>query len=319
MIGGSATIRLVISCGCILMTSSAALAECEDLERNFQKAVAAKSIDVARSAASEIGSDIVCGERADEFQGKLVEFLIRLAGENTTSNAVREKALEAAKASLDISGNWRTAEMLANYYAGRKEAGAALIWYEKALSFVVSRPSTPASANDKSRLGQRAGAAKSLANNDNEGTKQLAYAASTRDIDGHVGGIYSRELLRGVEVLPIPVPINFFTNETRLTPEGEKAAQELAAVAMEQGVRRMKLVGHADPRGSDALNMDLSKRRVERVRDFLLGNGVKAQIVVEWKGARQPFDESVLAASVSQDEKWALDRRVEWIRDVNDN
>jgi hypothetical protein len=41
---------------------------------------------------------------------------------------------------------------------------------------------------------------------------------------------------------------------------------------------------------------------------------VKASIVVDGKGPDDPFDVSLLGRPVSQDEAWALDRRVEWVR-----
>jgi outer membrane protein OmpA-like peptidoglycan-associated protein len=64
--------------------------------------------------------------------------------------------------------------------------------------------------------------------------------------------------------------------------------------------------------------MDLSRRRVEAVRTELLRQGVHADIRIEWKGANQPFNVSALpnASSLSQEEIWQLDRRVEWMRDA---
>ena len=306
--------RIAATIGLFVGMAAAARAECEDLVRSFHAAVASKSVDGARKAAADIGTDIFCGDRSDEFQRRLVEFLIGLAADRTTPDATRDSALKAAQASLEISGNWQTALKLADYYYERRNGPNALAWYEKALSFVSTRPATRASTDDKKRLQARAGAAKLLANNDEEGAKQVAFAGSMRELDGSIGGIYARELLRGVDVLTVPIPINFFTGETRFTPDGEKAALELASVAVEQKVGRMKLVGHADERGADAFNMDLSKRRVERVRDFLLSKGVRARIEIEWRGARQPFDVNQLAGPVTRDETWALDRRVEWLR-----
>ncbi len=122
-------------------------------------------------------------------------------------------------------------------------------------------------------------------------------------------------MLREVEVLSVPLPVRFYTDEARFTSEGEAAVAELAQAANEQQLERLKLVGHADPRGSDQHNLDLSKRRVEAVRAELMRRGVKAHIDVEWKGSRQPFDVTVLPSSPNQEERWALDRRVEWVRE----
>jgi hypothetical protein len=41
---------------------------------------------------------------------------------------------------------------------------------------------------------------------------------------------------------------------------------------------------------------------------------VSARIDVDGKGPDSPFDVSLLGRSVAKEEEWALDRRVEWVR-----
>lgn len=299
----------------LMATATFADAACENLNANFDRAVAARSIDAARHAAADIADDIVCGGRADEFQTKLVNFLIALADAPSTSSVDRERALTLAQDSLDISGTWQTAESLADYYIRRGEKATALAWYEKSVSFLVSRPASRATPSQRQTLLMKMAAAKSLVNDDQEGQKIVAWVPTTRELDGKLGGIYSPGLLRGAVAVAVPLPINFFTAETRFTPEGERAVAELAQAAREQQVNTMKLVGHADPRGGAQYNMDLSRRRVEAVRSELRREGVNAEITIDWKGSRQPFDISVLPYRPSQQEIWALDRRVEWTRD----
>ena len=133
-----------------------------------------------------------------------------------------------------------------------------------------------------------------------------------------LGGLFSPSLVRTrtAEVVAVPMPINFVYNQTAFTPAGEEAIQELIEAAKQ--VPTMKLVGHTDPRGAPEYNMNLSKGRVLAVRDRLVQAGVKAQIVVQWKGAGEPFDWSVLpdGDKLSQEEIWQLDRRVVWLRDA---
>lgn len=295
------------------MKSAAAGADCPALVNDFEKAVAAKSLDAARRAVGDIADDIVCGERAEEFQTKYVAFLVFLADDPAASPTQRNKALAAAEESTLISGSWKTAAAIADTYFRQSERSKAFAWYEKSLSFITSRPSTPATLAEKQALLAKAGAAKS-AEDESQPTRNV-WLQSTRELDGKVGGMYSPGLVREVEVLSVPLPVRFFTNEARFTPEGETAVKELADAANEQEQKSLKLVGHADPRGSDQHNLDLSKRRVEAVRDRLKQLGVKARIEVSWKGSRQPFDVSVLPYKPSREESWALDRRVEWLRD----
>jgi outer membrane protein OmpA-like peptidoglycan-associated protein len=296
--------------------STGAQAACEDLARDFDRAVAARSLDSASRALAAIADDMVCGARVDEFRARLVDFLVTYAGSPGIAEADRARVLKMAEGTIAISRNWRGAEKFADYFMGRGDKVSAFEWYQQSVSFLSSNPGERAPSEERRILMTKLAAAQSLANDDHEGRTQIEYVPVTRGIDGSLEGIYSRALLRGAEAVPIPIPINFYTNETRFTSTGEKAMQELATAVLEQRVRTMKLIGHADPRGTAQHNMDLSRRRVEAVRDELLRRGVRAEIRIEWKGKEQPFDISVLPYRPAQEEEWQLDRRVEWEREA---
>jgi outer membrane protein OmpA-like peptidoglycan-associated protein len=300
-------------------TATSANATCADLVAAFDNAVATRSVDAAIRGLGEIADDPICGGRVDEFRGQLVDFLVAYAGSSGVTAADRQRAITAADRTLTSGGgNWRGAEKLADYFMARGDKVNAYLWYQRSVS-ILGTPGIQASPEDRRALLTRLAAAQSLANDDQEGHRAITFNGAMREVDGSLGGIYSPALLRGargVAVVSVPVPVNFYTNETRLTPTGEKAMQELAEAA--KTVRSMKLIGHADPRGSAEYNIDLSRRRVEAVRTELLRQGVNADIKIEWKGAAQPFNVSVLpnADILSQEEIWQLDRRVEWVRDA---
>ena len=113
----------------------------------------------------------------------------------------------------------------------------------------------------------------------------------------------------------VPLPITFTPGEYRFTEQGRMAVEDLRQIVIEQGVKVIKLVGHTDSRGDRESNIRLSRERAEAVRDYLLAHGVTARIEVEGKGPDEPFDVSVLGRPVTQEEEWALDNRVEWVRD----
>jgi outer membrane protein OmpA-like peptidoglycan-associated protein len=53
---------------------------------------------------------------------------------------------------------------------------------------------------------------------------------------------------------------------------------------------KLTLSGHTDNMGSAAFNLDLSKRRAESVKAFLIENGVPAsRIFVEYYGLSKPL------------------------------
>ena len=51
----------------------------------------------------------------------------------------------------------------------------------------------------------------------------------------------------------------------------------------------MSLTGHADERGTDELNMTLSKERLDTVARFLKDGGFKGELELVPKGKREPF------------------------------
>jgi outer membrane protein OmpA-like peptidoglycan-associated protein len=132
-----------------------------------------------------------------------------------------------------------------------------------------------------------------------------------RDRDGNVGGSLAEP--RAVEVKAVPLPIQFETDEDILTAVGKQYAEELATAIKQQRPATVILEGHTDPRGSHAHNMDLSKRRAERVAAFLREQGVQGQIITEAKGKTQPFTPPD-ASGLTEDELFALNRRVVWRR-----
>jgi OmpA-OmpF porin, OOP family len=72
-------------------------------------------------------------------------------------------------------------------------------------------------------------------------------------------------------------------------------------------LKKIEIAGHTDNRGSDAYNLDLSQRRVETVRDYLIARGVAPDRLVA-KG----YGESVLLDKADTEEAHALNRRVEF-------
>lgn len=57
--------------------------------------------------------------------------------------------------------------------------------------------------------------------------------------------------------------------------------------------RKVQIVGHADASGSQASNLDLSRRRAESVRDYLVLKGVsKDLLAVDGVGAQTPKNKS---------------------------
>jgi len=82
--------------------------------------------------------------------------------------------------------------------------------------------------------------------------------------------------LRGLRVEDAPKPstdltINFEFNSAKLSPDSLEQLQQLAKALNSEEILpyRIKVTGHTDAVGSDAFNMDLSKRRAQVVVSYL--------------------------------------------------
>jgi outer membrane protein OmpA-like peptidoglycan-associated protein len=102
----------------------------------------------------------------------------------------------------------------------------------------------------------------------------------------------------------VPSDISFAVNSAAIEPRLRPVLDTFA-----QGLDRntlVRVVGHTDSTGSDAINDPLSLRRAESVRAYLEDRGVAAaRIEVAGRGSREP-----VASNDNADER-AKNRRVE--------
>ena len=103
----------------------------------------------------------------------------------------------------------------------------------------------------------------------------------------------------------------FDTDRARVKSRGRELIGELVRIWNEHPEwRRMSIEGHADVRGSDDYNLELSLRRAERVRDELVRRGVDpARIDTVGYGRSRPIDPG------TSDEAHHHNRRVEFVID----
>jgi outer membrane protein OmpA-like peptidoglycan-associated protein len=113
-----------------------------------------------------------------------------------------------------------------------------------------------------------------------------------------------RETARG---LIVNVPnVLFDLDRATLKPEGrEKLAQVATILGLARGYR-LSVEGHADNTGERSYNLDLSRRRAETVRDYMISKGMSREILsIEAFGEERP-----IASNASADGR-QLNRRVE--------
>ena len=68
--------------------------------------------------------------------------------------------------------------------------------------------------------------------------------------------------------------VTFVTNSAELTPQGQLLLDSAAAGLLRRAGVKTEIRGHTDDVGSDTYNLELSKRRAEAVKAYLVGKGV---------------------------------------------
>ena len=85
------------------------------------------------------------------------------------------------------------------------------------------------------------------------------------------------------------VPVYFDHDKDSLKPEFEPYLKNMARIVNSHSDLRIKIIGHTDSNGTDEYNIDLSKRRAEKVKQFLISEGVREdKIIIEFRGETDP-------------------------------
>ena len=97
--------------------------------------------------------------------------------------------------------------------------------------------------------------------------------------------------------LSIPNDISFASGKSDIQPRLKPILDQFAQGVNQQGSMEVKIVGHTDSTGSDAINNPLSMRRAESARDYLVSRGVaSSRISTEGRGSREPIADNATEA-----------------------
>ena len=106
--------------------------------------------------------------------------------------------------------------------------------------------------------------------------------------------------------LEIPSDISFDVGRYDIKAELRPILDRFATTLNQNPVTTVKIVGHTDSTGSDAVNGPLSMNRAGATRDYLVDRGVAtSRIAIDGRGAREPIADNGTAAGR------ARNRRVE--------
>ena len=289
-----------------------AWADCTDLIGRFNGAIDARQLAEAKALEAQVAADAVCA-------GRIVEVRRRRAGlQIVLAQALLARGRPTPEVELLLSEAsemlWQAGKALGDIQMSQRRHAEATAAYEEALETIKNRGKTPQDP-DRAVIAQIfEGATRARLLAANEEGRSPVYVRSAKDHrNGAPGGSFS-ESIRGFQPKVVPLPIQFETASAKLSSVGTSAANELLEALRQQQPAQITLVGHADERGGEAYNLKLSDERVKAVRAFLVREGITAQITATGKGKSEPLKSPSLA-DLSREEKWALDRRVEWRRE----
>jgi len=110
------------------------------------------------------------------------------------------------------------------------------------------------------------------------------------------------------EELRIPRNVHFALNQFDIGPTSRGVIGGIVALLQKYPSITVRLVGHADSRGSPEYNLALSKRRVEVVRAVLVEMGIDStRLSTDYRGKSEPY------AIEDSKRGFALNRRVEMV------
>ena len=284
----------------------------------LEAASRAGDFDAARKAVDRIDQAGSCSaaqiDRAKAFvAGAILRKAAKLQDDKSQLGTYRTLLVEAARYGVSWEASWRLADVQMREKRFAEAAGGyqqAVEILSRQIEAVPPPQRDPALVRIGTQLVKRSEEARHLAASPTQEGAQGAFVSALPSHRGGVGGVYSEDFGRGIEATKVPPPITFQYNSTEFTPVGQKAAAELVEVLRERRSGHIAITGHTDQRGSDAYNLDLSKRRAAAVVAFLKSSGVSATFAATGKGRSEPRALSD-AADYSQAEVDELNRRVE--------
>jgi len=105
----------------------------------------------------------------------------------------------------------------------------------------------------------------------------------------------------------LQVPIGFRTNSTIIERRSYPTANRIAQAMKTHPDYQLRIIGHADSRGTEEYNQGLSERRAEAVKRYFTNKGVEpARVITEGRGETEPVAPNTTKAGQ------ARNRRVEF-------
>lgn len=309
-VGSFMTLRVLGQAVFVFSISTAAVdaapADCREAARALQAALSARDLDAVQRRFGAVLAEPSCSDGFRERAGRTVSLVhARVVQERMAAGTSLVSQLAVLEQGLGYARTWPILALLGDAAHDGGDYDLAAARYEEALATIDDMMQTPRPppTPDIERIFRHAAQSRMLA---------TSYRPSPRTRSGAPAGL-AAEKIRGFVVERVPVPITFHTASAEFTEKGRRAAADMVEYLTVQKPGPITIAGHTDPRGDEAYNVALSRRRAETVASYLRENGFEGQVDVIARGEseRFPVDEP---SAYTQEQRWQMDRRVELIR-----
>jgi outer membrane protein OmpA-like peptidoglycan-associated protein len=104
--------------------------------------------------------------------------------------------------------------------------------------------------------------------------------------------------------LEIPSDVSFDTGKADIKPAMRPVLDKFAQTLQANPVTSVRIIGHTDSTGTDAVNDPLSVRRAANTRDYLTDRGVASnRIAIDGRGSQQPLADNSTPAGRSKNRR----------------
>jgi len=121
--------------------------------------------------------------------------------------------------------------------------------------------------------------------------QQTATTAREKELERELAEFKAQDTERGLVL--VLGDVQFAPKQEKLTAETMRKLYPFVTMLKEQPKRPIRIEGHTDSSGEKSYNLDLSQRRADAVRDFLMENGISAERIT----ARGYGEEKAIAAN----------------------
>lgn len=247
---------------------------CNDYQPQVERALREKDLKRLKFLLRELKKTDCSNNYLNGIKTQLSEMTVEKA-KMLVQNGEVGQAEDLLKNYSDFS-KWQTREVLGDVAAKRKQWKQATESYHSALRLIE---------DDANPLEQDIHRVYKLAKETQMLSGELLF---NPDEPSRGGASSMKTKIRGVKIKEHPIPIEFHFDKTTFTERGKTNAYKLAKYLEQERPNNIILVGHTDPEGDELYNCELSKKRAQALKNYLINYGFHADLITalgkgEWE------------------------------------